>query len=273
MKHVAPALAFGLMFAGCAGGSATQSATPNAPTGTTGSAATFTLTVNVVDASRQTQGIVGAVITIADSTSTIKSVLADSAGTTSFTELRQGNYGVNVFYPGYGTSAQVVALTANQTLSVSLVRVPASVSGIWKGTMSPGGQQLIISVCSLAPCQYEINGGATLTHSNWAAPGTLGADNVVNIVYGYVLPSCGVALGGTFVSPVSPHLTVANGAFQFDGDPSARDADRRMVTSFKGTFSGSTASGTAHLHRTVENSTSFFSCVGDLDMTWTATKK
>ena len=266
--------------AGCAGdgttaataASPTSPSAPTAPTGTTPSAPTFTLTVNVVDASRPSQGIVGAAITVVDSTNSIKSVLADSAGTTSFTELRQGSYGVRVYYPGYATSDQVVALTANQTVSVSLVRVPASVSGIWKGTI--GSQKLVFSVCSLAPCQYEIHSGAVLNHSRWPAPGTLGEDNVVFIYYGYVLPSCGLALSGSFLTPgLYPHLPVVNSTFQFDGDPSALSQDRRMVSSFKGTFTGSTASGTARLHRTSENSTSFFSCLGDLDLTWTAKKQ
>jgi hypothetical protein len=105
----------------CGGSNSTTSPTPT-PTPTT-----FSLTGQVADSTTST-GIPGATVSIADGSNAGKSATTDGSGNYSFTGLQSSGFTVNVSANGYVSSSKSMTLTANQTLSFQLTRVPITPS-------------------------------------------------------------------------------------------------------------------------------------------------
>ena len=116
----------------CGGSTSTSSPTPTpAP-----AAATFSLSGTVVDGSTSA-GIAGATVTIADGPNAARATTTDSAGNYTFTGLQPSGFTVNVSASLYVASSKSVTLTSNQTLALSLTRVPPSTFTV-NGSLTDG---------------------------------------------------------------------------------------------------------------------------------------
>src|SRR5206468_2375122 len=92
-------------------------------TPTTTTPTMFSLGGQVTDSGTGT-GIAGALVSIVDGPNAHVATVTDASGNYSFTGLQQSGFTVNASARGYTSQSEGVTLTANQTLSFELTRLP-----------------------------------------------------------------------------------------------------------------------------------------------------
>jgi hypothetical protein len=106
------------------GGSASSSSAPVPPTPT---AVTFSLNGQITDGATAV-AIAGATVSVADGSNAGKSATTDASGNYSLSGLQSSGFTVIVSASGYQTFSKGTTLTASQTLSFQLARVPVAPS-------------------------------------------------------------------------------------------------------------------------------------------------